>query len=394
MSFGTVAGHSSDLADAALARPAPKAAVAGVGFIGLVHIEALRRLGIDVVGVVAGSTDGAARASLPPTRIYETYEQLLDDATVDVVHIATPNHLHYDYAMAALAAGKHVICEKPLALTPAQTGELAAFADRSGLVHCVNFNLRFYPQVQEARARVARGDVGGVWNVHGSYLQDWLLYPTDWNWRLEPELGGPLRVVGDIGCHWLDLAEFISNRRIVEVCADLATALPTRQRPVRRARTFEAADEGPREPVDVTTEDAAHLLIRFEDGARGSCMLSQVSAGRRNALSLQVDGAAGAIAWSSDRSEELWLGHRDRPNETFSRDPALMAGPVRGTLPPGHGEGFENTFKTLYAAVYSAVAAGGPRDGYPSFHDGHRAATIGAAILRSHVERAWVEVPA
>jgi predicted dehydrogenase len=369
------------------------AAVVGTGFIGLVHVEALRRLGVRVVGVVGSSPDRAqAKAEVYPLpRIYGSLDESLEDSAVDVVHVATPNRLHHPQVQACLEAGKHVVCEKPLALTPAQSAELLELAERSGLVHCTNFNLRFYPQVQEARYRVQAGVVGEVWNVHGAYLQDWLLWPSDWNWRLEPEQGGPVRAVGDIGSHWLDMAQFVTGRRVTSVLADLATTIPRRLRPRRIVESF-AVGAGEAEPVEVRTEDLAHLLLRFAGGMRGSVVVSQVSAGRRNALTFEVDGAEGAVAWSSERNEELWFGHRDRPNETLWRDPAMDEGPVRGTVPAGHPEGFQDTFKDLYRAVYRAVAAGQPGDGYPTFRDGHWANVLADAVLRSHNERAWVEV--
>jgi predicted dehydrogenase len=351
-----------------------KAAVVGTGFIGLVHVEALRRLGVEVAGVV-GSSPERARAKagafpLPP--VYESLEHALSDPAVDVVHLTSPNHLHHPQAKQALAAGKHVVCEKPLALDATESAELLELAERSGLVHCTNFNHRFYPQCREARDRVLAGELGELWSVHGSYLQDWLLLPTDWNWRLEPELGGPLRAVGDIGSHWLDLVEFVGGRRIEAVLADLVTVLPTRQAPAG--------------PVEVASDDVAHVLLRFEGGMRGACTISQVSAGRRNALSFELDGSEGALAWTSERNEELWLGHRGRPNELLWRE--------RGTVPPGHPEGFQDTFKDLYAAVYAAVAAGEPGDGYPTFRDGHRSNALGDAVLRSYREERWVEVAA
>ena len=370
-----------------------KAAVVGTGFIGVVHVEALRRLGVEVVGVVGSSPERArAKAAtypLPP--VYDSLEQALDDDRVDVVHLTSPNDLHHPQVEQVLAAGKHCVCEKPLALDSTQSAELVELAERSGLVHCTNFNIRFYPQCQEARHRVRSGAVGEVWNVHGAYLQDWLHEPTDWNWRLEPARGGALRAVGDIGSHWLDLAQFVTGRRVEAIFADLQTAIPVRQRPTGPVETFSAAS-GEGEPVEMQTDDVAHLLLRLEGGGRGSCVISQVSAGRRNAVRFEVDGSKGAIAWDSERNEELWLGHRDRPNELLWRDPSLLAGPVRGSVPAGHHEGFQDTFKELYAAVYRAVAAGEPGDDYPTFRDGHRENVLADAVLQSTSERRWVEV--
>jgi predicted dehydrogenase len=368
------------------------AAVVGTGFIGAVHVEALRRLGVNVAGVVGSSPERASASTIDPLpRVYQSLEDALADPAVDVVHVATPNWLHYQQVKVCLAAGKHVVCEKPLTTSSAQSAELVDLAESSGAVHCTNFNLRFYPQVQEARYRILGGRVGEVWNVHGSYLQDWLLLPTDWNWRLDPEQGGAVRAVGDIGSHWLDMAQFVTGKRVTALLADLDTTIPTRQRPAVSVETF-AQVSGETDPVDVRTEDVAHLLLRLESGARGAAVISQVSAGRRNTLALEIDGSGGAVAWSSECNEQLWLGHRDRPNEMLWRDPSLNEGPVRGSVPAGHPEGYQDTFKELYRAVYRAVASGEPGHGYPTFHDGHWANVLADAVVRSNDERTWVEV--
>src|SRR5215218_7703799 len=247
-----------------------RAGVVGTGFIGVVHVEALRRIGVEVVGVVGSSPERARAKSVAP--VIESYEALLADDRVDVVHLTTPNHLHYEQVKQALGAGKHVVCEKPLATTAEQSAELLERAERSGLVHCTNFNIRFYPMVQEARARVRGGELGEIWNVHGGYLQDWLLHATDWNWRLDPARGGGLRAVGDIGSHWLDLVQFVTGLAVEAVFADLATTIPVRRRPVADVETFAAADDVERKDAPMTTEDLAHMLVRFRGGARGSCV--------------------------------------------------------------------------------------------------------------------------
>jgi predicted dehydrogenase len=322
---------------------------------------------------------------------------MLDDARVDVVHLASPNHLHHPQVMAVLAAGKHVVCEKPLALDPGQTAELLALAERSGLVHAVNFNIRFYPQVQEAAARVRAGAIGDVYLASGGYLQDWLLLDTDWNWRLDPAVGGTLRAVGDIGSHWIDLMTFVTGQHVQAVCADLTTFVEVRREPLGPVQTFSSA-AAPGEAIEhrMQTEDAAGLLLRFDGGARAVATISQVSAGRRNLLSFEVDGSAGSIAWGSERPEELWLGHRGAPNELLLRDASLMAPAAAATthLPAGHAEGFADTFRELYRSVYAAVADGAPPADppYPTFADGHEEALIGAAIARSAASGRWVTV--
>jgi predicted dehydrogenase len=321
---------------------------------------------------------------------------MLADERVDVVHLATPNHLHDEQVRATLAAGKHVVCEKPLAMNSGQTGELLELANASGLVHAVNFNQRFYPKNLHARAIVRAGDLGTVRLVTGGYLQDWLLYDTDWSWRLEPELGGDLRVIGDIGSHWLDLSSFLTGQRVHSVMADLTTFMPTRQQPLGRVETF--SDTTAAETVDreITTEDAAGLLVRYEDGARGVVTLSQVSAGRKNHLNWEMNGSEASAAWRAERPEELWVGRRDTPSELRLRDPGQLAphAAAHTSMPAGHAEGFGETFRELYRAVYRAVAAGGPPDepDYPTFADGHEQALVADAIARSHAEGRWVEV--
>jgi predicted dehydrogenase len=371
-----------------------KAGVVGTGFIGVVHVDALRRLGVTVAGVVGSSPERAAAKGVAP--VYDSYDALLADDTVDVVHLTTPNNLHYPQVKQALAAGKHVVCEKPLAMTSAESGELLELAEASGLVHCTNFNIRFYPMILEARERVDMGELGEVWNVHGGYLQDWLQQPTDWNWRLEPERGGDLRAVGDIGSHWLDLVQFVTGRRVESLLADLATVIPVRQRPVGEVETYAAAGDIERRDAHMTTEDLAHILLRFEGGMRGSLVCSQVSAGRKNSLRFEVDASEGAVAWDSERHEELWFGERDGPNEILMRNPGLLSPPAQAHthLPAAHAEGFADTFRELYRAVYTAVAAGGPpaEPDYPTFAAGHWENVLGDAIALSDRERRWVEV--
>jgi predicted dehydrogenase len=372
-----------------------KAAVVGTGFIGAVHVDALRRLGVEVLGVAGSTPERAGSKGLAPA--YDSFEALLADERVDVVHLTTPNRLHFPQAKQALAAGKHVVCEKPLALTAGESGELVELAEAAGLVNCTNFNLRFYPLVQETRARVRAGALGDVWNVHGAYLQDWLAQPTDWNWRLEPDKGGELRAVADIGSHWMDLAQFVTGFRIVEVLADFATTIPVRRRPAGEVETFASADDLERVDAPMTSEDLAHILLRFDGGARGSLVVSQVSFGRKNSLRIEVDGSAGSAAWDSESNEELWLGHRDRPNEILRRDPALLHpdAAARTQLPVAHTEGFADTFRELYRAVYADVACGKPTADpeYPTFRDGHVENVLGDALALSNRERRWAEVP-
>jgi predicted dehydrogenase len=376
-----------------------KAGVVGIGFIGVAHVEALRRLGIDVVGVV-GSTPERARAKaestgLPP--VYESVEALVENPEIDVVHIASPNHAHADQARLVLDAGKHVVCEKPLALDSADTADLVARASDSNLVNAVCFNIRFYPANHQAMAMVASGAVGEPRLITGSYHQDWLLLETDWNWRLQSEEGGQLRAVADIGSHWLDLTSFITGRKVVEVMADLHTLVPVRRHPPGPVETFSTVTAGDDlVEEEMTSDDAAGILLRYENGARGAVTISQVSAGQKNSLRYEVAGSDSALSWHSAQPEDLFIGHRGRPNEVLSRDPALYAPEAAALIayPGGHVEGFPDTFRALFSRVYQDVAAGGPAEApaYPTFADGHDVMLVTEAVARSHQDEKWTAV--
>ncbi len=377
------------------------AALIGAGFIGPVHLEALRRIGVPVVGVLGSSPERSRQAAeaLGVARAYTALDELLADEAVQVVHITSPNSAHFEQARRSLEAGRHVVCEKPLALTSLETGVLVALAARSGLVAAVNYNLRFYPLVIEARERIRRGDIGQVLHLTGSYVQDWLLNETDFNWRVLAEQAGATRAVGDIGTHWLDLLSFISGTEVAAVCADLATFLPVRQRPLGSVQTFTsggAAASGGTAPVAIQTEDYGSILLRYQGGAHGCLTVSQVTAGRKNCLRYEIAGSRGALAWESERPNELWLGHRERANELLLRDPALLTeAAARSTsYPGGHNEGFPDTFKQLYRAVYADIRAGRPSatPAYATFADGHREALLCEAILQSRREGGWVAV--
>jgi predicted dehydrogenase len=374
------------------------AAVIGSGFIGTVHIEALRRMGVPVHGILGSRPDRTAQraTALGVSRGYGSLEELLDDDRVEIVHVTSPNHLHHPQVVEILEAGRHVVCEKPLALTAVESADLVDRAARSGLVNAVNFNIRFYPLNQHARELVSAGELGDVRLVSGRYFQDWLLLETDWNWRLEPDRGGALRAVGDIGSHWLDLVSFITGRRITSVMADLATFIPTRRQPAGPVETF--STERSADTVDraIATEDTATILLRFEGGARGSVAISQLSPGRKNSLQYEIDGSSAAAFWDSEQPDQMWIGHREKPNEILIRNPALMgaAGQAAATLPGGHVEGFADTFRALFRAIYADVAAGRPseRPGYPTFADGHDEMLVNEAVAASSRDGRWTDV--
>jgi predicted dehydrogenase len=374
------------------------AAVIGTGFIGTVHVEALRRIGVDVRGVLGSTAErGAARAdALGVRKAYASLEDLLADESVKVVHVTSPNDLHVSQSRAVLSAGKHVVCEKPLAMTSADSAELVTKAAETGLVNATNFNIRYYPLNQHARQVVAEGGLGEVRLVTGRYFQDWLLLESDWNWRLQPDRGGALRAVGDIGSHWLDLMTFVTGQHVDAVMADLTTFIGTRREPTGPVETFSTDRSADTVERPISTEDAATILLRFDGGAQGAVSISQISPGRKNSLVYEIDGSEGAWGWDSEQPDQAWIGHRERPNEVLIRNPALMgsAGQAAAALPGGHVEGFFDTFCAHFRAVYADVAAGraSPTPGYPTFADGHDEMLVGEAIAQSAHEGRWVKV--
>jgi predicted dehydrogenase len=331
---------------------------------------------------------------------YGDWRDLVRDPEVQVVHNCTPNALHHAVTVAAIEAGKHVIAEKPLGMSSEETGDLVRRLRATRLVGAVCFNYRMYPLVQEASARVAAGDLGAVRLVHGCYLQDWLLHETDYNWRVDKRLAGISRAMADIGSHWCDLAEFVSGQRITAVCADLATFLSRRLRPTGEVGTF----GGPTEEsaaatcIDVETEDWGSALLHCSGGVRGAVTISQISAGHKNGLRLEVDGSLGSLAWAQEQPNELWLGRRDKPNELLIKDPSLLSETARrfAHYPGGHGEGYPDGFKNLLAAVYTFIREGkDPRHDlpdFPTFADGHHSALVIEAILASQQRSGWVPV--
>jgi predicted dehydrogenase len=378
-----------------------RAVVVGPGYIGPVHIDALRRNGVEVTGLVgSGSDRGMARAESLGIPAFATLTDALASGPVDCVHIATPNYLHAPLAREAIEAGKHVVCEKPLAMTAAEGEELLRLAEEAGVVHAVNFNFRFYAMPRQARAMIRRGEIGPVQLIHGGYLQDWLLRADDWNWRLDPALGGDLRAVADIGSHWMDLVGFVTGQQPAALCADMVTTVPVRQRPVRAAATFggQAGASGEREEIAIRTEDYASVLVRFTGGARGVFTVSQVSAGRKNSLRFEIDGGDAALGWDSERGEELWIGQRGAPSGIMPRDLSLLDPDARlvTDAPPGHAEGYIETHRALFAAVYRAIAAGEQpaEPDYPTFADGLRSLRLCEAVARSAAEGRWIEMEA
>jgi predicted dehydrogenase len=371
-----------------------RAGIIGTGFIGPVHAEALRRLGVQVVALcdLKGRVEPAAeRLGIPMA--FTDFRKMLTSPEVDVIHITAPNRLHYTMALAALEAGKHCICEKPLAMNTRETGEIVRRTRASRAVFAVNYNVRFYPAVLQMRRMIARGELGDIIHVNGSYMQDWLFKDTDYNWRLLPREGGKLRAVADIGTHWMDTACFALGSNVKSVFAELHTWHKQRRRPLGEVETFaNTRSKLKYASYRVTTEDFANVLLEFANGARGNLAVSQVAAGRKNSIRIEIYGSKKSVWWCSEQPELLNLGNRDTANEVAVRSTPVFGPDVAPYLdyPAGHVEGFPDSFKMCFRAVYRAIAGSGANETlFATAEDGHREVVLCEAILRSHQKKTW-----
>jgi predicted dehydrogenase len=339
-----------------------KAAIFGTGFIGRVHLDAVRRLeGVETAAIVdtniAVAEQLGAGFAIPVAS--SDYRAVLNDASIDAVHICTPNAQHFSMANEALQAGKHVACEKPLATTVADARELVALAAKTGLRNCVCHNLRYYPMVQQIRRMREAGDLGEILVVQGTYSQDWLLYETDWNWRIDSKVGGISRCMADIGSHWFDMAEHVTGLRVSSLCADLQTFHSTRKEPKHALETFanKLLDREDYIARLVDTEDFGAVIFQMGARARGSLVACQVAAGRKNRLSIEVYGTKSSAAWDQERPNELWIGSRDQGNQLLLKDPSLLKPDAQSyaDLPGGHSEGYDDTTKQMFRRFYVSI---------------------------------------
>ncbi|RDA98744.1 gfo/Idh/MocA family oxidoreductase [Klebsiella oxytoca] len=354
------------------------------------------------VGIIGSGFIGPAQLKarqLNVAHAYGSVEALLAHPGLQVVHNCTPNHLHARINRQILSAGLHVFSEKPLCMTAEEARELVALAEDAGVVHGVSFVYRQFAMVQQAAAMVRNGDVGRLFAAHGSYLQDWMLLETDYNWRVDSAQGGASRAVADIGSHWCDTVQFMTGRRIVEVMADLSIVWPTRKAPVAGDATFsQHRDNGAYEARPVDTEDLGSVLFRFDDGSKGCFTVSQVSAGRKNGLTVEINGSNCSLAWEQEVPQRLWVGHRQQPNQLLSDDPSLMLGEaaVSAHFPGGHNEGWPDAFKNMMLSFYQAVRAGemppASSRRFASFYEGADVMYIVDAIVKSHQQQRWVQV--
>ncbi len=376
-----------------------RTAVFGTGFMGRVHLEALRRVeNVDVAAIAGRNAAAADKLGSAFSVPHLDVDAVLRDPSIHAVHICTPNAQHSPMAKAALLVGKHVLCEKPLATGVQEAQELAALAALRELRNCVCHNLRCYPMVQQMSAMREDGDLGEILVVQGTYSQDWLLYSTDWNWRVDSKAGGPSRAMADIGSHWFDMAEHLTGLRVTALCADLNTVHKSRQQPKGAVETFAnkmlTAADVIETPVD--TEDFGAVVFRMGDRARGAMTASQVSAGRKNRLSIEIYGTKSGVAWDQERPDELWIGHRNSANCIIIKDPSLLKPAARAfaDLPGGHSEGYDDTFKQVFRRFYASIADPAAPQDYPRFIDGVRQMVILRAELESNRTRSWIDVPA
>lgn len=376
-----------------------RTAMIGTGFMGKVHTEAVRRLGFVEVTAVAGSSDKKARAfadSQSVPRSTGDWRTLVGDKEIDAVHVLTPNRDHCEMAVAFAKAGQHVLCEKPLAMSAAEAKRMLQTAEKAGVVHATNHNLRYYPMVQHIRQLIAAGDLGDILVVQGTYYQDWLLYETDYNWRLEAAANGALRVVGDIGSHWMDMIQHLSGLKITSLCADLNIVHKTRKRPKGSVETFSAklAKGTGYEDYKVETEDFGAVLVKLGERARGCYSVSQVSAGCKNRFEFEIFGTKAGVRWNQETPDILWIGNRNSPNQIIVKDPSLMKGASAGfaDLPGGHSEGYDDSHKQLFKRFYQKIADKKAGADFPSFADGLWGMTCLEAVLKSHKRQGWVAV--
>lgn len=370
--------------------------------MGAVHIEALKRIGVTIRGIQGSTPEksrlAAERLGLPTG--YPDFEAVLADPAVHSIHLGVPNRLHLPMAKAALLAGKHILCEKPLTMNSTESSELVALARQfPHLATGVNYNVRYYALCHEARAKIRAGELGRIFHITGSVSQDWLLYATDYNWRVLSEEGGELRALSDIGSHWLDLIHFITELEPEALFADFTTVHPTRQRPKGEVETFtnKIQQEAETEAVPITTDDYGAVLLRLKGGARASLWVSQVSPGRKYCIRFEIAGQNKTLYWNSEECDKMWIGSRESPNQLLTRDPSLLHTDARrvSDYPGGHNEGYPDSFKMCFRDFYQYIAAGdfsAPKT-YPTFEDGHRDIVLCEAMVESFREGKWVTIP-
>jgi predicted dehydrogenase len=381
-----------------------KAGVIGSGFMGSTHIEALHRIGgVEISALASDEINSrnflADKFSIKKT--YDNWEELINDDEIEVIHNCTPNNLHFEINKAAILKNKNIISEKPLTINSSQSAELLDLLKKNNVVNAINFNYRFYPLIQHAKEEMEKGSIGDIYLVHGHYLQDWLYYNTDYNWRLESGISGSSRAIADIGSHWCDLVQFITGLKIKKVFADIITIHKSRKKPAHSVETFKGKEESAQtdaEVINIDTEDAGTVIFQFENRARGVFTVSQVSAGRKNKFWIEIDGSKKSISWDQEDPNKMWFGYRDKPNEILIKDPALLNPQSRryAHYPGGHPEGYPDGPKNLFMNVYNFIREGNDpqkvKPQFPTFEDGHIENKIVEAVLESSRSEKWIDV--
>lgn len=375
-----------------------RTAIIGTGFMGKVHAENVRRVGNVEIAAIAGISAESAKSFADSIGVEHStgdYRTVLADKSIDAVHVLVPNALHAPISIAALEAGKAVLCEKPLTLDVAEAQKMVDTAAKTGLPNCVQHNLRYYPVVQHIRQMIAGGELGDVLIVQGTYSQDWLLYDTDYNWRVERESNGALRAVGDIGSHWMDMIQHVTGLKISALCAELAIFHKQRKKPKFAVETFTGKTLTPDDydAIDIDTEDFASVMLHLGDRARGCYTVSQMSAGCKNRFQIEVYGTKCGVSWNQERPDELWIGHRNSPNQIIIKDPSLLRGPAAGfaDLPGGHSEGYDDAHKQVFKRFYAKVADPSAPVDYPTFADGLWGMHLLGKVIESSEKRGWVD---
>lgn len=376
--------------------PKIKTAIVGTGFMGKVHAENVRRLGnVEVAAIVGSRPETAQRFAESIDVPFATSDlgEVLKNPEIQAVHICTPNVQHFPMSLAAVNAGKAVLCEKPMTMNVDEAKRLVAAAAEKGTVNAVQHNLRYYPVVQQIRQMIAAGDLGDILIVQGTYSQDWLLYETDWNWRLASESNGKLRVMGDIGSHWMDMIQHLTGESITAVCAELSTFWEQRKRPKGSVETFSKAKAAEYESFKVDTEDFGMVMLHLGKRARGSFTVSQMSAGRKNRFAFEIFGTKAGVSWNQETPDQLWIGHRNEPNQIIVKDASLFYPAAAGfaDLPGGHSEGYDDSHKQLFKRFYAKVADPSAPVDFPTFEDGLHGMVLLEKVSQSNEKRAWVD---
>ena len=373
-----------------------KAGVIGTGFIGVAHVEALRRLGNVEVVAITDTQDHKIKAGMMNIpNSFADYREMMDTLELDMIHICTPNNTHHEIAMYAMKKGINVVCEKPMTKTAGEAKEMYEYAKAHNIVNAVNFHNRFNPMVHQIKRMVSGGELGEIISVHGGYVQDWLLLETDFNWRINSKESGQTRAVADIGSHWIDTVEYVTQLKVTEVFAEFLTYHKKRKKFLKPVETFSKAQENAEyEEVPIDTEDIAVVMLRFDNGAIGNAFISQMFSGRKNKISIFIGGSKQSAEWDSERLNEMIIGERDNFNKIFDKDPAILSPETQKIVdyPGGHVEGFPDTFKQCFRQVYSSIADREKNYDFATFEDGYRQMVLEEKIFESANSGKWIKV--